>query len=129
MKTMTLAGAAFAWLRWVAPLPAISLTLVAEAASPAGQVVAWGARVEPFVPPGTAFKTMSAGGYHNLALTAQGKVMGWGDNGSSRATPDSSITNIAAVAAGYLHNLVLKTDGTIIAWGDNSEGQCAVPAG
>lgn len=73
-------------------------------------------------------------GYHNLALTADGKVWTWGSNsrgqlgdGTSidRSTP-SQVTDLAGVswiAAGYEHSLAVKSDGTIWAWGANTYGQ------
>ena len=60
---------------------------------------------------------IASGGYHNLALKADGTVIAWGNDtyGQTNVPPD--LTNAVAVAAGGYHSLALKTDGTVIAWG------------
>ncbi|MFL6335175.1 MAG: S8 family serine peptidase [Pyrinomonadaceae bacterium] len=78
--------------------------------------------------------TVAAGGYHAVALKADGTLVSWGNNqygqlgdggGPSNPTPRavSGLSNVAAVAAGLQHTLALKSDGTVWAWGRNFNGQ------
>jgi alpha-tubulin suppressor-like RCC1 family protein/phosphodiesterase/alkaline phosphatase D-like protein len=79
------------------------------------------------------------GGYHTLALCADGTLAAWGSNGngqlgdgsgSSSAVPvrvnESGVLagrRIVAIAAGTRHSLALCSDGTLAAWGYNIQGQ------
>ena len=85
---------------------------------------------------------IAAGGYHNLALRADGTVLAWGSNGSGQlGTGDAGyygidrlvatalvdangvpITSIVAIAAGASHSLALKADGRLLGWGYNGSG-------
>ncbi len=71
---------------------------------------------------------------HNLVITANGQVWGWGDNTSGKLgngnTTVSTIpvraaglANVIAVAAGMGHSMALKADGTVWAWGLDDNGQ------
>ena len=75
----------------------------------------------------------SIGGWHSLALKANGQAWAWGYNsdgqlGDGSQTDRSSPVLVVGshsfikIAAGYLHTLGLKADGTLWAWGDNSYG-------
>jgi alpha-tubulin suppressor-like RCC1 family protein len=77
---------------------------------------------------------VAAGGYHSLALKANGTVWAWGYNYYGQLGDNSTVqkivpvqvlglSGVTAVAAGQNHSLALKTDGTVWAWGDNSYGQ------
>ena len=77
---------------------------------------------------------ISAGGYHGMALMADGKIRTWGKNlygeigdGSTtiRALPTEvpGITNAIAMAAGWGSSLVVLSDGTARSWGRNDDGQ------
>lgn len=77
---------------------------------------------------------LSAGGYHNMALSSKGNLWGWGWNGygqlgdyshTNSSTPKKiySIYNVIAVECGYSHTIALKEDGTVWAWGQNDLGQ------
>ncbi|MBV8858902.1 MAG: S8 family serine peptidase [Acidobacteria bacterium] len=77
---------------------------------------------------------VAAGGYHAVALKADGTLVSWGDNqfgqlgdngGASSSTPRAvaGLSNVAAVAAGVEHTVALKSDGTVWAWGRNQSGQ------
>jgi alpha-tubulin suppressor-like RCC1 family protein/phosphodiesterase/alkaline phosphatase D-like protein len=82
---------------------------------------------------------IAAGGYHNLALCADGSLVAWGRN-STGQLGNNSLANstvpvrvdqsgalagkrITAIAAGGSHSLVLCSDGTLAAWGANDKNQ------
>jgi alpha-tubulin suppressor-like RCC1 family protein len=95
---------------------------------------------QPTAVPGVANAVQIApGGYHALALLADGTVSAWGYNyegqlgtGSiiegtecdcSGAVSPSGLSGVKEVAAGYYHSLALLQDGTVKTWGENGEGQ------
>jgi len=78
--------------------------------------------------------SIAAGGFHSLAITSNGTVIGWGTNSTGQlsnippqtytaATGLSSVGGAASVAAGISHSLAYKSDGTVIAFGNNSTGE------
>jgi len=84
---------------------------------------------------------IAAGGYHNICLLDDGKVVTWGYNNNGQlgngnttsightsnwelAVPVSS--DVVQIAAGEYHSIALKSDGTIVVWGLNSSGQMGV---
>ena len=98
-----------------------------------GTVVAWVRNTEgqTNVPLGlNGVVAMAGGGYHNLALKADGTIVTWGHNDQGQGSPPvQAQSGLEAVAGGAFHSLALKNDGTVIAWGRNVEGQTNVPAG
>ena len=82
---------------------------------------------------------VAAGGYHNLALCADGSSVAWGFNSDGQlgsnglnsffaplavdSTGVLSAKTPVAVASGNFHSLALCSDGTLTAWGANSQGQ------
>ncbi len=82
------------------------------------------------VPPaGNGYIAVSAGGFHSLALKADGSVVGWGSNLYGQATPPDNNDAYTAISTGTSHSLALKTDGSIVGWGDDDFGQSSPPAG
>ena len=81
-----------------------------------------------------ARQTISAGGYHTVALKNDGTVMVAGGNLDPWCKPIyqngqcnvQGWENIVAIAAGGFHTVGLKADGTVVATGYNAQGQCNV---
>lgn len=77
---------------------------------------------------------VAGGGFHGLALTADGSVLAWGSNecgqlgdGTRRDRDDpvevADLEGVVAIAAGESHSLALRSDGSVAGWGDNGSGQ------
>ena len=83
----------------------------------------------------TNTRAMDCGYNHNIALTADGRVVTWGFYNAPGSSQPTDLTNVVAVAAGYNHDLALKADGTVAAWGSDYDfngiraGQATVPTG
>ena len=102
-----------------------------------GRVLSWGyngflaAHVPRLVEDAHSPRVVSAstGGWHVLALTEKGGIVGWGrtDHGIDQVPPSVQGKRWLSVGCGELHNVALATDGSLVAWGDNSAGQCNVP--
>jgi alpha-tubulin suppressor-like RCC1 family protein len=102
------------------------------------QVFCWGNNTygQTNVPASLGWVTaVAAGGFHNLALRADGTVIAWGAGSNVTVTPNlgqsrvpAGATNVMAIAAGGYHSLALQTNGAILAWGDNTYHQTNVPA-
>ncbi len=82
----------------------------------------------------------ATGGKHSLALTSDGRVYAWGDNGwgqlgdgattANRTLPVPVFTSgvlsgktVIAIAAGYTHSVALTSDGKVYTWGYNGYGE------
>ncbi len=72
---------------------------------------------------------LAAGGWHNLALLANERVVAWGDNYDGQCNVPANLSNVVAIAAGDYHSLALKLDRTVAAWGGNEFGQSSPPPG
>jgi trimeric autotransporter adhesin len=84
----------------------------------------------PDVPAGLSnVVAVAAGSVHCLALTSEGRVIGWGGNSRGEATPPASLTNAVAISAGEEHSLALTRDGLVVAWGDNRWDHLQPPPG
>ena len=109
-----------------------------------GRVTAWGTSTnsavifsddgvdygQSVVPAGlTNVVAIAGGGWHSLALKADGTVAGWGDVQFGQADIPPGMSNVVAIAAGAADSLVLKADGTLVDWGDNTYGQTNIPPG
>lgn len=79
---------------------------------------------------------LAGGGFHSLARTSFGAVLGWGSNSGGQTgsgTPGSGnvlaptvvsgLLGVTALAAGDTHSVALRNDGTIRTWGNNSAGR------
>jgi secreted trypsin-like serine protease len=71
---------------------------------------------------------IAGGGFHSLALRANGTVVAWGDNTYGQTNVPADLTNVVAIAGGGYYSLALQANGTVVAWGDNTYGQTNVPA-
>ncbi|HOX07491.1 MAG TPA: serine hydrolase [Planctomycetota bacterium] len=83
---------------------------------------------------GSGVSAVAGGGYHTLAVLADGTVKSWGRNSNgqlgdgtttTRKTPVavSGVSGALSVAAGSGHSVVRLSDGTAKAWGSNASGQ------
>ena len=87
---------------------------------------------------GKAVVAISAGGWHNLVLCADGTLASWGSNSSGALGNNTTTSNVpvlvdrtgvlagksvVAISAGPDLNLVACSDGTVAAWGFNGSGQ------
>ncbi len=118
---------------------------------PAGIVLGWGADnagqvggvsnapIRTRVPAGTPITAVAAGFSHSLALTADGRVLAWGDNHTDQYgngvgdTPGSGSTpvpvdlpagtDVTAITAGAWDGMALTSDGRVFIWGDYDTGQ------
>ena len=76
-------------------------------------------------------QVISAAQFHNLALSSDNTITGWGITSGWRDYGQSEIpeglSNVIDVAAGDYHSLALLEDGTVRAWGDNTYGQTQIP--
>jgi autotransporter-associated beta strand protein len=87
----------------------------------------------------TNLMAIAAGGRHSLLLGKDGKVYGFGDNGSGQVglgvsamsirtnTEIGSLSGITAIAAGAEHSLALDSSGNVYAWGRGNAGQLGYP--
>jgi len=115
-------------------LASLSLTItVIVASSPltghaASEVVAWGIWSATNVPSGLSNVVAIAAGGHSLALTAEGRVVGWGTYfNSSTMTVPSGLSNVVGIAAGYVHSLALTAEGRVVEWGMYLDGSTYGP--
>jgi len=60
---------------------------------------------------------LAAGGYHSLALRADGTVVAWGNDDAGQTEVPAGLDRVVGIAAGLYHNVALRADGTIRTWG------------
>ncbi|MFG2116222.1 RCC1 domain-containing protein [Streptomyces sp. NPDC048718] len=117
-----------------------------------GRVLAWGINqegdlgdgtrnphytpIETHIPAGTKVTAIAAGSYHSLAVTSDGRVLGWGANWAGQlgdGTLDRQLSPVYAdlpagihatdVKGDFDHSLALTADGHVYSWGGNDFGQ------
>ncbi len=98
-------------------------------------MVAWGTdRVgAASVPASLNDKTVvaiSAGLWHSMALTDEGKVYAWGADRLGQSSIPESVEDeiVVDIVAGDERSSVLTAEGEIISWGYNAYGQNNVPS-
>lgn len=67
------------------------------------------------------------GSYSNLALRANGTVVGWGLNPYGEASVPADLHNVVAISIGAGFSVALGSDGSLTTWGVNDSGQLDVP--
>ncbi|MEW6558142.1 MAG: hypothetical protein AB1349_12470, partial [Elusimicrobiota bacterium] len=81
-----------------------------------------------------SWSSVSCGGYHTIAINADGTLWAWGRNEYGQLglgttiqmntpTQVGSATNWSSVSCGELYTIAIKTDSTLWAWGDNGYSQ------
>lgn len=70
---------------------------------------------------------VEAGGFHTLALRADGTARGWGQNTYGQATPPAAASGLTRIAAGVFHSAGLKSDGTVLCWGGTGDERLVPP--
>lgn len=86
---------------------------------------------------GKTFSTLSAGGYHSMAVATDDSLWAWGENEDGQLG-DGTTTNrkipvaisvadetVSTISAGGYHSLATTSDGSLNAWGYNGSGQLA----
>ncbi|MBL8340772.1 MAG: hypothetical protein JNL30_04820 [Rubrivivax sp.] len=78
---------------------------------------------------------VAAGGFHSVAVRANGTVVAWGSNADGKLgigslgglfptpQPVAGLSQVNAISVGQDHSLALRSDGTVWAWGQNDVGQ------
>jgi hypothetical protein len=63
---------------------------------------------------------------HALALQSNGKVVGFGSNGSGQATVPSGYGKAKDVGVGVSHSVIVKDDGTVLTWGTSTQNNAHI---
>ena len=103
-----------------------------------GTIFMWGgngANYEGSIPkPNTGFLAVSGGGYHSVAIKADGTPVGWGYDWLGQLNVPAPNSGFIAISCGGdgltrssygSENLGLRADGSIAVWGDN--GSYSIP--
>jgi len=105
---------------------------IGRVVGPGGPLLAWGdnAYGQCDVPVGDDFVAVAAGGYHGVALRADGSLAAWGDDrhGECDVPEGNTFVEVAATTFGG-SSFALKVDGSIVGWGGNADNLLDVPEG
>ncbi len=103
----------------------------------AGPVITWGGGLfdaqQALQPPAGLDDAVAVaasdtyGSAYDLALRADGTVVGWGLDPDGAAAPPADLAGVTAIDTGAGFSVALRKDGSIVAWGANSSGQLDVP--
>lgn len=102
-----------------------------------GRVISWGGpedQQDVLTPPADLVDAVAVaasatrGGYSNLALRADGTVVGWGLDAHGEADPPAGLADVVGIDLGAGFGVALRADGTVAAWGSDESGQLDVPA-
>ena len=74
-----------------------------------------------------AFRSVSAGVYHNCGVKTDGSVACWGSNDEGQTTPPGG--SFSSVSASRFHTCGVKTGDSVACWGSDNEGQATPPGG
>ena len=95
-------------------------------------VAAWGDLDQSMVPASlAAVKAIAAGMFYELALTSDGAVVVWGDNGQGQIDVPAGLTNVIAIASGSSasQSQALSENRTLTVWGTRIYPPAEPPAG
>ena len=77
----------------------------------------FGQATPPDFLPANPAVALAAGGYHSLALRADGTVVAWGNNDAGQTEVPAGLDRVVGISAGLYHNVALRADGTVRTWG------------
>ena len=93
----------------------------------AGSNTSFGEEVGQARPPAGEFKDLSAGAFHNCAISLDDSLVCWGRNDSGQSTaPDGKYRT---VAAGLHHTCAISMNDSVECWGKSREGFLLSPSG
>ena len=72
---------------------------------------------------------ISAGLYHNCAVTGSGAVRCWGGNSDGQTTVPNDLGAAIQVSVGLSHSCALTAAGSVRCWGSNKSNQTNIPSG
>ena len=67
------------------------------------------------------------GSHANLAVRADGTVVGWGQDKFGESHPPAELQDVVAVDIGAGFSVALRADGSVVTWGADDAGQLQVP--
>jgi hypothetical protein len=101
-----------------------------------GRVISWGGPADlqaALTPPADLDDAVAIvasdlpGSHANLAVRADGSVVGWGQDEFGEAHPPDGLQDVVAVDIGAGFSVALQADGSITTWGADDAGQLDVP--
>jgi len=115
-------------MKWLGMIGIRVLTMLAVtclvSVARADQLQAWGddsAHQVSDLPAGSDYVAIAAGDEHGLALTSDGAVVAWGQNGEGQCEVPTGV--FTAIGAGAHFSLAIRAGGSVAAWGNDDAGQ------